>query len=54
MYIISEDQARKEQIDYILVLPWYFRSVVLSREKGFLDKGIKFIFPLPIMQIVGK
>lgn len=38
--------------DYLLVLPWHFRSSILRREKKFRDRGGKFIFPLPNIEIV--
>lgn len=49
--IISEDEARKEMPDYFLALPWYFKEEFIKREKDFIKKGGKFIFPLPKMEI---
>lgn len=51
--IISEDQARKEKPDYMLVLPWFFKEEFLKREKEYLKSGGKFIFPLPEFEVVG-
>lgn len=45
--IISEEQARKEKPDYMLVLPWFFKDEFLKREKKYLENGGHFIFPLP-------
>jgi NDP-4-keto-2,6-dideoxyhexose 3-C-methyltransferase len=50
--IISEEQARKEKPDYMLVLPWFFKDEFLKREKAYLESGGHFIFPLPQMEIV--
>ena len=50
--IISEEQARKEKPDYMLVLPWFFRKEFLLREKSYLKSGGHFIFPLPKLEIV--
>lgn len=50
--IISEEQARREKPDYMLVLPWFFREEFLKREKAYLISGGQFIFPLPKMEIV--
>jgi len=50
--IISEEQARKEMPDYMLVLPWFFREEFLKREEDYLKKGGHFIFPLPHLEIV--
>lgn len=50
--IISEEQARREKPDYMLVLPWYFREEFLKREQTYFTSGGHFIFPLPKMEIV--
>ncbi len=50
--IISEEQAREMNPDYFLVLPWHFKDSILAREKDFILKGGKFIFPLPEIEIV--
>jgi len=50
--IISEAEARVIKPDYFLVLPWHFKSNLISREKGFLESGGKIIFPLPTIEIV--
>jgi len=50
--IISEDEARKMNPDYFLVLPWHFKENILSREKAYLESGGKFLFPLPTIEVV--
>jgi NDP-4-keto-2,6-dideoxyhexose 3-C-methyltransferase len=50
--IISEEQARKDKPDYMLVLPWFFKTEFLKREKKYLDGGGHFIFPLSQFEIV--
>lgn len=50
--IISEEQARVENPDYMLVLPWFFKEEFIRREKKYLENGGHFIFPLPNLQIV--
>lgn len=50
--IISEEQARREKPDYMLVLPWFFREEFLEREKGYLESGGHFIFPLSKVEII--
>lgn len=52
--IISEKQAKEMNPDYFLVLPWHFKDTILYKEKELLEKGCKFIFPLPEVQIVSK
>jgi C-methyltransferase C-terminal domain len=36
-----------------LVLPWHFRDEFLDREKQLLTAGVRMIFPLPTIEIVG-
>ncbi|KUG23041.1 ndp-hexose 3-c-methyltransferase tylciii [hydrocarbon metagenome] len=38
--------------DYFFVLPWHFKDSILEREKEFLAKGGKIIFPLPEIKIM--
>ncbi len=51
--IISEEQARKENPNFFLVLPWYFIREFKIREKDYFEKGGKFIVPLPNFNIIG-
>jgi len=50
--IISEKKLRKLKPDYLLVLPWHFKDFILNKEKKYLDEGVKFIFPLPDIEII--
>jgi hypothetical protein len=50
--IISEKDAHAMRPDYFLVLPWHFKHTILEREKEYLARGGKFIFPLPEIEIV--
>jgi len=45
--IVSEKYSRNIKPHYYLVLPWHFREEILKREKLTMNKGSKFIFPLP-------
>ncbi|HUI10949.1 MAG TPA: class I SAM-dependent methyltransferase [Bacteroidota bacterium] len=51
--ILSEEQSRRMKPDYYLVLPWHFREEFLERERALLAQGVKMIFPLPTIEIVG-
>ena len=51
--IMSEYDIKREDPDYMLVLPWHFRENIIEREKDYLNKGGKLIFPLPEIEIVG-
>ncbi|HXU28777.1 MAG TPA: class I SAM-dependent methyltransferase [Bacteroidia bacterium] len=50
--IISEKEAHAMNPDYFLVLPWHFKHNILARERDYIEKGGKFIFPLPEIEIV--
>lgn len=50
--IISEKEAHAMKPDYFLVLPWHFKHTILEREKEYLARGGKIIFPLPEIEIV--
>ena len=49
--IISEKKSRMLLPDYYFVLPWHFKKEILKREKKMINKGCKFIFPLPEYKI---
>jgi NDP-4-keto-2,6-dideoxyhexose 3-C-methyltransferase len=49
--IVSEEESRGMRPDYFLVLPWHFRKEFIQREREFLARGGKFIFPLPQLEI---
>ena len=50
--IISEKNLRNLKPDYLLVLPWHFKNFILNKEKKYLNQGVKFIFPLPDIEII--
>ncbi len=49
---VSEEEARKAQPDYFLVLPYAFFDEMYEREKEWRAKGGKFIVPLPQFRVV--
>jgi len=49
--IVSEEEARSKA-DIFVVLPWFFRSEFIKREKDFIDKGGKLVFPLPKFEVI--
>jgi SAM-dependent methyltransferase len=51
--IISEEQSREMNPDYYLALPWHFLAEFLEREQEFLQRGGKFIVPLPEVRVIG-
>ncbi len=50
--IISEGEARAMNPDYFLVLPWHFKDGIVRRERDFVLRGGKLIFPFPEIEIV--
>jgi hypothetical protein len=52
--LISEEQARALRPSCMLVLIWFFKDEILQRERGYLDRGGKLIFPMPYPHIVSK
>lgn len=50
--ILSEKDVKAMSPDYMLVLPWHFRTNIMEREAEFLASGGKLIFPLPEIEIV--
>jgi hypothetical protein len=52
--IISEEQARRERPDCLLVLPWHFIDVFAAREREFLTAGGEFLLPLPKVRVIGR
>lgn len=51
--IYSEDDMRRANPDYLLVLPWHFINEFIERESDFLKNGGKFIVPCPKFEIIG-
>jgi hypothetical protein len=50
--IISEDESRAARPDYYFILPWHFRDAFLKREREFIERGGRLVFPLPTLDIV--
>ena len=49
---VSEEDARKANPDYFLVLPYAFFNEMYEREAEWRAKGGKFIVPLPKFRVV--
>lgn len=52
--IISEDEARKLNPEYMFVSIWFFKDETVFREREYLQKGGTLIFPLPELLLVTK
>lgn len=50
--IITEDEARRLNPDYLFVGPWHFRDEIVRRESEYLAGGGGMVFPLPRFEVV--
>jgi len=50
--IVSDEEARAMNPDYFFVLPWHFRNDILRRETEYQRAGGRFLFPLPVPEVV--
>lgn len=50
--IISEEEGRAANPDYLLVLPWHFLDEFKAREKNYLLGGGRFIMPAPYFSLI--
>lgn len=50
--IINEKDVKKMKPDYLLVLPWHFRDVIIEKEQDYLKSGGILVFPLPKLELV--
>lgn len=50
--IISEEEARKINPDYMIVGPWFFSDEIIKRESDYINNGGKLIIPLPKVEII--
>jgi hypothetical protein len=51
--IYSEEEMRKVNPDYLIILPWHFINEFKQREHDYLANGGKFIVPCPKFEIIG-
>lgn len=54
MPIISEEQARLDKPDYMIIGPWFFAKEILARERQYVLDGGALIIPLPLLTIIEK
>lgn len=52
--IISLEQARRDNPEYMFVLPYQFKNEIMEQEREFLEGGGKMIFAMPKLQVIGK
>ena len=52
--LISEAKARSINPAAFVVLPWNFKNEIINREKEYIKKGGKLMFPMPYPHVVTK
>lgn len=50
--IVSEEQARGDNLDYMIIGPWFYADEIIEREKEYLNGGGFLIRPLPEVEII--
>jgi len=51
--IVPEEDVRARDPDVLMVLPWHFRAGFEERERPFVERGGRLLFPLPEIDLVG-
>lgn len=49
--IVSEEYAREDKPDYMIIGPWFFADEIVKREQEYLKEGGQLIIPLPRVSI---
>jgi len=49
--IMPSEYLDEKTPDYILILAWNFAAEILEKTKKYAEKGVKFIIPLPKLEI---
>lgn len=50
--ILSEELLDDLRPDFLLVLPWHFRDMIVRKERAFVNGGGVLMFPLPRVDVV--
>jgi C-methyltransferase len=50
--VVSPERARAQQPDYYLLLAWNYADEIIGKEREFLERGGRFIVPIPEPRVV--
>ena len=50
--VYNPKEIYKQKPDYIIILAWRYKDKIIKKHKKFLNKGGKFIIPLPKFKII--
>lgn len=50
--ILHQDELQKRMPDYTLILAWNFADEIVMQQSGYLEKGGRFIIPIPTVQVI--
>jgi hypothetical protein len=51
--ILAPEALVEQQLDYALILPWNLADEIVAQQRPYLDRGGKFIVPIPHPMILG-
>lgn len=51
--IVPEDEVIRSAPDFLLLLPWHFRSSLVEKHRDYLLNGGRMIVPLPQLEVLG-
>lgn len=51
--IVDEGAILREMPDYVVCFAWNWRAAILEKNQLALSKGVKFVFPIPDLEIIG-